>query len=91
MGVERIEAGMFAISRAGHDKDAYYIVWDVDDAYVWLVDGRLRPLEKPKKKKKKHIQILYEIPENLREKLPQKESIRNEDIKRAIRLRSSRN
>lgn len=89
MGEKRIEAGMFAISRAGHDKDATYIVWDVDDTYVWLVDGRLRPLEKPKKKKKKHIQILYTIPENLREKLPQKESIRNEDIKRAIRLRSS--
>ncbi len=90
MGVEKIEAGMLAISRAGHDKDACYIVWDVDETYVWLVDGRLRPLEKPKKKKRKHIQIQYTIPENLREKLSRKESIRNEDIKLAIKLHSSR-
>ena len=53
MGVEKIEAGMLAISRAGHDKDTCYIVWDMDETYVWLVDGRLRPLEKPKKKKRK--------------------------------------
>ena len=47
MGVEKIEAGMLAISRAGHDKDTCYIVWDMDETYVWLVDGRLRPLDKP--------------------------------------------
>ena len=41
MGVEKIEAGMLAISRAGHDKDTCYIVWDMDETYVWLVDGRL--------------------------------------------------
>ena len=90
MGVEKIEAGMLAISRAGHDKDTCYIVWDMDETYVWLVDGRLRTLEKPKKKKRKHIQIQYTIPENLREKLSRKESIRNEDIKFAIKLHSSR-
>ena len=90
MGVEKIEAGMLAISRAGHDKDTCYIVWDMDETYVWLVDGRLRPLEKPKKKKRKHIQIQYTIPENLREKLSRKESIRNEDIKFVIKLHSSR-
>ena len=90
MGVEKIEAGMLAISRAGHDKDTCSIVWDMDETYVWLVDGRLRPLEKPKKKKRKHIQIQYTIPENLREKLSRKESIRNEDIKFAIKLHSSR-
>ena len=90
MGVEKIEAGMLAISRAGHDKDTCYIVWDMDETYVWLVDGRLRPLEKPKKKKRKHIQIQYTIPEKLREKLSRKESIRNEDIKFAIKLHSSR-
>lgn len=85
MGLERIEAGMLAVSRAGHDKDTLYVVWDVQDEYVWLVDGRLKPLDKPKKKKKKHIQIIYTIPENLQEKLLQKETIQNEDIKRAIK------
>lgn len=84
--MRNMEVGMIARSRAGHDKDAYYVVWDVDDLYVWLTDGRLKPIEKPKKKKMKHIQIVHTIPENLREKLPVRESIRNEDIKYAIKM-----
>ena len=80
------EVGMIAKSKAGHDKDAYYVVWDFDDQYAWLTDGRLKPLESPKKKKWKHIQIAYTIPENLKEKLPNKDAVRNEDIKYAIKM-----
>lgn len=85
MGLERIETGMLALSRAGHDKDTLYVVWDVEGEYVWLADGRLKPLDKPKKKKKKHIQIIHTIPDNLQEKLLQKETVQNEDIRRAIK------
>lgn len=86
MGTERIAAGMLAKSLAGHDKDSYYVVWEEDDLYVWLTDGKLKPVEKPKKKKKKHIQMMYTIPENLRGKLSDKSSVRNEDIKYAIKM-----
>ena len=86
MGTERIEKGMLARSKAGHDKDTYYVVWDADDGYVWLTDGRLKLIEKPKKKRKKHIQIVHAIPETLQEKLLLQKEIRNEDIKRAIKL-----
>ncbi len=85
MGVERIETGMLARSRAGHDKDKVYVISRAEDAYVWLADGRLRLLEKPKKKKKKHIQIIYTIPENLQKKLEEGKPLQNEDIKRAIK------
>ena len=40
------EAGMLARSKAGH---------------VYLVDGRIRTLGHPKKKKKKHVQIVHGI------------------------------
>lgn len=86
MGTKKIEAGMLAKSLAGHDKDSYYVVWEADDLFVWLTDGRLKPVEKPKKKKMKHIQIMYTIPENLKGKLSNKEGIRNEDIKYAIKM-----
>ena len=48
------EAGMLARSKAGHDKAKMYIIKEVDDTYVYLVDGRIRTLVHPKKKKKKH-------------------------------------
>lgn len=86
MGIERMETGMLARSRAGHDKEKIYIISSTEDAYVWLSDGRLRPLEKPKKKKKKHIQAIYTIPENLQKKLQEGKPLQNEDIKRAIKL-----
>lgn len=54
--MEALEIGMLAKSKAGHDKNKIYIIMDMDDTYVYLTDGRIRPLECPKKKKRKHIQ-----------------------------------
>ncbi len=53
---------LLAISRAGHDKDTVYVVIDSDDTYVWLVDGKRRTLENPKKKKQMHVQMIKHLP-----------------------------
>ena len=50
--------GLLASSKAGHDKDKVYIIIKEDTEYVWLADGKLKTLEHPKKKRKKHIQII---------------------------------
>ena len=54
--MERFEVGMLAKSEAGHDKDNVYVIIAMDDSYVYLADGRVKTVEKPKKKKYKHIQ-----------------------------------
>lgn len=51
------EFGTIVISLAGHDKDAYYVLFDSDSNFVYLVDGKTRTLEKPKKKNRKHIRF----------------------------------
>lgn len=53
----------FAYSMAGHDKGSLYYIVAEDADYVSLCDGRLRTLDKPKRKKKKHIQIRYDMME----------------------------
>ena len=78
--------GKFATSKAGHDKTKLYIIIKEDAEYVYLVDGELKPIEKPKKKSKKHIQIINRVDETIQNKLETKEIIYNEDIKRAIKL-----
>ncbi len=78
--------GKFATSKAGHDKKKLYIIINEDAEYVYLVDGDLRPLDRPKKKSKKHIQIINRVDENIQNKLELKQIIYNEDIKRAIKL-----
>ena len=58
--MDRIEVGMLAISKAGHDKGHVYGIYGVDETYVYLVDGKIRTLSNPKKKKKKHVQVVCE-------------------------------
>ena len=45
------------MSKAGKEKGFFYVVTDTDGKYLYLADGKLRPLEKPKKKSMKHIQL----------------------------------
>lgn len=56
--MNRWEKGMLAKSLAGHDKDKIYVIVNFDDTYVYLADGRIRTLDKLKKKKKIHVQII---------------------------------
>lgn len=54
------QPGCPARSLAGHDKDRYYMILSVDGDWVFLADGRRKTQEKPKRKKKKHIQPVNE-------------------------------
>ena len=50
--------GYLCCSLAGHDKGKlYYILKEEADAFL-VCDGDIRPLEKPKKKNKKHVQVI---------------------------------
>lgn len=77
------EAGMLAWSRAGHDKDTLYVIVKTEGEYVYLSDGRLKPVDNPKKKKIRHIQIVRQIPEELLGL--NIVTIKNEEIRKAIR------
>ena len=60
MRINIVERGMLAKSKAGHDKGHLYVIYDVDETYVYLVDGEIRTIDKPKKKKRKHVQLICE-------------------------------
>lgn len=42
-------------SLAGHDKGRLYVVLQTDGQYLSLVDGRIRTLQNPKRKKRRHV------------------------------------
>ena len=58
--MDKFETGMLARAKAGHDTGRVYVITGVDEAYAYLSDGKLRPSDRPKKKKKKHVQIILE-------------------------------
>ena len=74
-----------AISRSGHDKDSIYVIVYEEADWVYLADGKYKPLEKPKKKNRKHIQMIKKLPKEITEVFTQ-ENFRNEEVKRAIKL-----
>jgi len=78
--------GKFATSKAGHDKMQLYVITDMECDFVYLSDGRLKPIDKPKKKRIKHIQIINTtVEESLYNRLLKKETVRDEEIKYAIK------
>jgi len=79
--------GMLVKSKAGHDKDSIYIVIKEDERFVYLADGQLKSVEHPKKKSIKHVQPIKKIKsDELETKLLQQMPIRNEEIKRFLKL-----
>ena len=77
--------GMFARSLAGHDKENLYIIVRREEQFAWVADGKTRTLEKPKKKKWKHLQVFYEIPGPICELQAQGKPLRDEVIKKCIK------
>ena len=69
--------GEFARSKAGHDKDRVYIVVGEEGDFLYLCDGEARTLDRPKKKRIKHVQSISHVkPEGF---------ATNEQIKREIK------
>lgn len=82
--------GGFAISIAGHDSGQCYVIIQMDSEYIYLVDGRIRNFDRPKKKKKKHAKVLAQIDQNLVDKV-KNQTVKNYELKRAIKLVKYRN
>ncbi|WRS27494.1 KOW domain-containing RNA-binding protein [Oscillospiraceae bacterium MB08-C2-2] len=47
--------GTVVKSVAGHDQNRFYVITKIEPGFVWIADGRLRKLEKPKRKNILHI------------------------------------
>lgn len=83
-----VVVGGYAISKAGHDFGNRYVIIHIENEYVYLVDGKVRTLERPKKKKMKHMTMLHQIDHSLADKIMNK-TVKNEEIKRAMKLLQS--
>ena len=81
--------GELATSKAGHDKDRLYMIVGEEGECVFLCDGRLRGVEHPKKKKKKHIQIIHSsaqdtLIQTIKQNLPGERDEINRQIRKTL-------
>lgn len=50
--------GRLVKSIAGHDKNTVLYVLEADGEYLMLADGRHRKVQKPKRKKQRHVLLI---------------------------------
>lgn len=74
--------GKVVLSKAGRDRGKFFIVVGISDQnHVYISDGDLRPVEKLKKKKLKHLDFKnYEF-QDIKELLNKNKSISNSMVK----------
>ncbi|NLY19147.1 MAG: RNA-binding protein [Clostridiaceae bacterium] len=78
--------GRVAISKAGRDKGRLLMVVKIlDEDFVLAADGDLRKLEKPKKKRIKHLRYTDFVVESIAVKIENGEKVLNSEIRDAIR------
>jgi ribosomal protein L14E/L6E/L27E len=79
--------GKLVLSKAGRDKNHLYVIIKVIDSnYVFIANGSTKTLDKPKKKKLKHLMLLESVNNDLKLAIINNESA-NLQIKRFLKLR----
>lgn len=79
-----IRAGSRVRSIAGRDKGIDFIVLNIDGGYVYMADGDLRKVDRPKKKKLKHIQASSYRSEFISTKIAATGKVTNAEVRKAL-------
>ena len=72
------------ISTAGRDQGQLFYVVVTDPVYLTLANGKDRTLEKPKRKKRKHIEKVLRSETRVAEKLRSGDKVLNSELRRDL-------
>lgn len=76
--------GQVVYSKCGRDCGRPFIVLDFDNEYVFIADGKLRLIDKPKKKKQRHVQMTHFIDLNIKEKIEKNQYLNDSDVRKSL-------
>lgn len=79
-----VSLGSIVMSKAGRDKSNCFIVVAQENDYVYICDGDLRKIDKPKKKKKKHLSVTSTVCNSIGEKIVANNKVTNAELRRAL-------
>ena len=79
-----VDKSSLVVSKAGRDQGQLFYVIDVDEQYVYLADGKSRRLEKPKRKKRKHIEQIPRTESRIAEKIRNGEKVLNSELRKEL-------
>ena len=76
--------GDIVYSKAGRDKDNYFVVMSTSDNYAFVCDGRKRKTDRQKRKKIKHLILGIGHSQFLANKLNSGEKVTNTELRREL-------
>jgi ribosomal protein L14E/L6E/L27E len=80
--------GRVVYSKAGRDKDANFVIVGIlNESFVYIADGKLRKIEKPKKKKLRHLIFTETLSEEIRILLLTGKKVNNSKIRKFLEAR----
>ena len=72
------------VSKAGHDQDEWFYVIGEDHEFLLLAKGKDRPLDKPKRKKRKHVEKVLRSETRVADKLRLGDKVLNGELRRDL-------
>ena len=72
------------VSTTGRDQGNWFYVIAQDPIYLLLANGKDRPLDKPKRKKRKHVQKVLRSETRVAEKLRNGDKVLNGELRRDL-------
>ena len=79
-----VDKSSLIVSKAGRDKGQLFYVIDTDEQYVYLADGKSRKMEKPKRKKRKHVEQVPRTESRIAEKIRNGEKVLNSELRKEL-------
>ena len=81
---EPLDIADVVISLNGRDAGKHFLVVGTDNEYSLLADGKGRRIEKPKRKKNKHVKQERKLDDQIATKLIAGEKVTNNEIRRVL-------
>ena len=72
------------LATAGRDAGQWFYVIDADPVFLLLANGKDRTLEKPKRKKRKHVQKVLRSETRVAEKIRSGDKVLNSELRRDL-------
>ncbi len=80
-----IQVGQVVKSKSGRDKGRVFLVYEIlNEDYVLIVDGDLRKVDKPKKKKIKHLSFYNKVLPEINYRKDNNFSVKNAYIRKLL-------
>ena len=83
-GIPDIFISDVVISTTGRDKGDFFYVIHMDPEHLYLANGKDRTLDKPKLKKRKHVQKVLRSETRVAEKLRAGDKVLNSELRRDL-------